>query len=153
MTRILGALPAALIAARNGLSANAFYKELQQLGMGARRSEVLQLYKVAANIVARSGDEVFRDITRAPAPHETVDWPTRKATGIRQNVTLVYRDNITGTIKVTRFSTKNESPVTRENAMAQAINAYADHAERYGQTLIGAVHTGTFNFVPYDQMP
>lgn len=153
MPAILGALPTALIAAENGMGANAFYRELQSLGMGARRSEVLQLYKVATGIVARSGQEAFRDATKAPTGSEITPWPTKKATGIRQTVTLVYRDNVTGTIKTTYYSTKAESAMTRENAMSQAINAYADHAERYEQTLIGAVHTGAYNFVPYDQLP
>lgn len=153
MPAILGAFPAALIAAQNGMGANAFYRELQSLGMGARRSEVLSLYKVAAGIVARSGEEAFKDITKAPSGNDIQPWPTRKATGIRQTVTLVYRDNVTGTIKTTFYSTKSENAITRESAMSQAIDAYADHAERYGQTLIGAVHTGSFNFVPYDLMP
>lgn len=153
MPAILGSLPAALIAAQEGMSANAFYRELQSLGMGARRSEVLQIYKIAQGIIARSPSEPFADITKAPTGGEISAWPTKKATGIRQTVTLVYRDNVTGTIKTTYYSTKSETALTRENAMSQAIDAYQPHAERYGQTLIGAIHTGAFNFVPYDLMP
>jgi hypothetical protein len=153
MPAVLGLLPSALIAAQAEMGANAFYREIRALGMGARRTEVLQIYKTAVSIVARAGDEAFRDITRAPSGGEISPWPTKRATGIRQTVTLVYRDNTTGTIKRTFYSTVSGVPLTRENAMSQAINAYAPHAENYDQTLIGAVHTGAFNFVPYDQMP
>lgn len=151
MPAILGLLPSALIAAENNMGANAFYRELQQLGMGARRSEVLSLYKMASGIVARSPDEPFRDIGQAPHKNEIQPWPTKKATGIRQTVTLVYRDRITGNIKRTLWSTVNSTPMTRERAMSMAIDAYAPHAEEYEQELMGAIHTGTYEMTPYDQ--
>lgn len=149
MPAILGALPAALLSARGGQSANAFYRELQSLGMGARRSEVLALHKLAVGIVTRSPDEPFRDITKIPAGHEMQPWPTKKATGIMQNVTLVYRDRITGTILNTYWRNTSENGIKRETAMATAINAYSDHAESYNQDLIGAVHTSSYNMVPF----
>lgn len=150
MAAILGTLPSALIAAREGMSANAFYRELQTLGMGARRSEVLSIFKMAQSIVARSPDEPFRDITQAPSGHEVTAWPTKSSTGTLHTVSLVYRDRVTGTIQRTYWSTKTESPMTRENAMAAAINAYAEHAENYEQDLIGAIHTGAYALTPYD---
>lgn len=153
MARVLGLLPSALIAAQNGMSANQFYRELRDLDMAPRRSEALSIYKMAQSIVSRSPDEPFRDITRAPTGGEIGPWPTRKAEGILQTVSLIYRDRVTGTLQRTYWSTKNETPMTRENAMAAAINAYADHAERYGQDLIGAIHTGAYALTPYDQMP
>ena len=150
MPAILGTLPSALIAAREGMSANQFYRELQSLGMGARRSEVLSIYKMAQSIIARSPDELFRDIGSKPAGHETTPWPTKNSSGILQTVSLVYRDRTTGTITRTYWSTKNETPMTRENAMAAAINAYSDHAEEYDQDLIGAIHTGAYVLTPFE---
>lgn len=148
MARVLGLLPASLIAARGGLSANAFYRELRAQGLAARRSEVLALYKLSKSIVARGGEEVFRPITESPADEHLTPMPTRRATGIRQNVTLIYRHRQTGVISRTFYSVVSENGVIREHAMAEAINAYQDHAERYQQDLIGVVHTGSYRMMP-----
>ena len=148
MAKVLGLLPSALVAARNGQSANQFYRDLRAVGLAARRSEVLELYKFARGITSRSPDEPFRDITRAPTGAEITPWPTRKATGIRQQVTLLYRDRTTGQISQTYWATNNTNPVTRELAMAQAVSAYSAHADEYDQDLIGAVHTGSYQNSP-----
>lgn len=149
MARILGLFPSSLIAARQGMSANAYYRELRSLGLAARRSEVLALYKLSTSLVATSGEEPFRNIGVAPNPSELQPWPTKSATGIRQNVTLVYRDRVTGTIKRTYWSMSSEAGIAREEAMSRAINAYSEHAESYGQDLIGAVHTGAYQYAPF----
>lgn len=148
MARILGLFPAALSAARNGMSANAFYKEQQSLGLGARRSEVLQLFRIANGIISKTAEEPFRARHLAPTPEELGQWPSRKAAGVVQRVTLTYRDRTTGQIKQTYWSTTNVDPITREKAIAEAIDAYSEHAESYEQDLIGAVHTSAYNLVP-----
>lgn len=151
MARILGMFPAALIAARGGMSANAFYRQLRELDIAPRRSEVLSLYKVALRITATSGDEIFRDQETVPAGHELEDWPTKKATGVRQNVTISYRDRATGVNKTVFWSTTSPEGITREQAKAMAINAYASHAEAYDQELIDAVHTGAYRYMPFPE--
>lgn len=148
MARVLSLFPSALIAAREGMSANSFYQELRDLGVAARRAEVLAIYRVAKTITARSPEEIFRDITQVPTGGEITPWPTRKATGVMQTVAIAYRDRVTGNISQTWWSTKNDAPIARETAMAQAIDAYAEHAERYNQDLIGAVHTSTYLLSP-----
>lgn len=131
------------------MSANAFYRELRAEGIAARRSEVLSLYKVARGLTATAGDELFRDPYRIPSGDELQVWPTKTATGIHQNVQLIYRDRITGSLSVTHWGTVSESGITRETAMATAINAYSEHADAYGQDLIGAVHTGARINTPF----
>lgn len=148
MARILGAFPSALIAARGGMSANAFYRQLQQLGMGAKRSEVLALFKIAKAIVTKTDQEVFQDPTLVPSGQDLVPWPVRIATGVKQNVTLTYRDKTTGEIKQTYYSVTSPNGITRQEAVNEAIGAYADASERYNQDLIGAVHTGSYQLVP-----
>lgn len=148
MARILGLLPAALSSARAGMSANAFYREQQALGLGARRSEVLQLFKIANGIISSTAEEPFRARHLAPTPSELGTWPSRKATGVVQRVTITYRDRTTGQIKQTYWATTNPNPITRERAIAEAIDAYSEHAESYDQDLIGAVHTSAYNLVP-----
>jgi hypothetical protein len=149
MPRILGAFPSALIAAAGGMSANAFDRQLRELGMGARRSEVLQLYKIAVGIIARSPEEPFRDITQVPTGEHMLPYPTWHATGVRQVVTLTYRDRTTGHIQQTFWSTVSPNGITRETALATAIDAYSEHAESYDQDLIGAVHTSNYLLTPF----
>lgn len=153
MARVLSLFPSALIAAREGMSANGFYQELRDLGVAARRAEVLAIYKVARAITARSSGDVFNDITQTPTGSEITPWPTRKATGYMQTVAITYRDKATGHISQTWWSTKNDEPIARETAMAQAINAYAEHADQYNQDLIGAVHTSTYLLSPGFESP
>lgn len=149
MARILGSFPDALRAARSGMSANAFYRQLRESGAGARRSEVLSLYRTAVGIVARTAEEPFRPLKQAPGAHEIGTWPTRDARGVAQTVTLTYRDRVTGTIKQTWYRTVNDTAITRERAIAEAIDAYSEHAESYEQDLIGAVHTSAYNLTPF----
>jgi hypothetical protein len=152
MPRILGLFPSALIAARGGLSERQWEREARALGIGARSSEMLQLWRVAKSITVRSPEEPFRDISRVPRGNDIVPWPSRKATGIAQNVTLTYRDRTTGQIKQTFWRTVTPNGITREQALATAIDAYSEHAESYEQDLIGAVHTSAYRLTP-DLLP
>lgn len=151
MARILSLFPASLIAASNGMSANGFYRELRTLGIAARRSEVLSLYKIAVNIVAKSPDEPFRDITQAPTGSDLTPWPTKRAGGVLQTVTLVYRNTVTGKHNTTYYSVKSENGIAREQVLARAINAYEGSQSSEGQVLNGAVHTGAYNQMPFTE--
>jgi hypothetical protein len=46
------------------------------------------------------------------------------------------------------YQVSSENGVTRQEAINTAIAAYEDKAEHYGQELVGAVHTKTFQLVP-----
>lgn len=151
MARILGLFPAALLAARGGMSANDFYRELRAEGIAARRTEVLQLYKIAKASTVKSPDEPFRDLGSRPQESELSVWPSKKATGIMQTVTLTYRDRTTGQIKQTWWRTVTPNGMTREEALATAEDAYSEHAESYNQDLIGSVHTSSYRLVPFPQ--
>jgi hypothetical protein len=148
MARILGLFPAALVAARSGSSANAFYQSLRDLGIAPRRTEALQLFSTAKGIVSRTPDEPFRNIHEVPAATDIGMWPSKKSTGIVQNVTLTYRDKDTGHIQQTWWRTVTPNGITREEALATAIDAYSEHAESYNQEIIGAVHTSAYRLTP-----
>jgi hypothetical protein len=130
------------------MSANAYYRELRSLGIAARRSEVLALFKIAKSITVASPHEPFRDITQVPQGHEIEPWPAKNATGLMQNVTLIYRDKVTGRFKRTYHRSVTDNGIPREQAVAVAIDAYADNADSYGQDLIYAVHTSAYRLTP-----
>lgn len=148
MPAVLGLFPSALLAARAGLSERAWEREVRSLGLGARSSEMLQLWRVAKSVATRSPDEPFRDITRAPLGNEVTGWPTKDATGIMQNVSIVYRDKTTGKLKQTFYRSVSPNGEVREAVMARAIDAYSANADNYNQELIGAVHTSSYRLEP-----
>lgn len=148
MARILGAFPAALIAARNGLSGAAFIRALREAGMGARESEVRALLKTAYETLKTNPDEPFADPNAKPDISTASPWPTVSAKGVSQRVTLTYRQKATGTLITVPYSVNSETGVTRQEAIAKAIEAYKAKAEEYGQELVGAVHTKTFVLTP-----
>lgn len=148
MARILGLLPSALVAARGGMTNRAYYQSLRQLGIAPRQSEVGRLMRVARDIVTRSPEEPFRPLNRVPSGNDLGVWPSKNATGVAQTVSLAYRDKTTGQVHQTWWRTVTPQGITREQAIATAIAAYDEHSERYGQELIGAVHTSAYTLVP-----
>lgn len=148
MARILGLFGSALAAARLGGSQRAWEREVRAQGLGARSSEMLRLWRIAKEIAVKSPEEPFRPQHLAPSEEDLSTWPSKKSTGIAQTVTLTYRDKTTGEIKQTWWRTVGESALTREQAIATAIDAYSEHAEQYNQDLIGAVHTSAYRLVP-----
>jgi hypothetical protein len=153
MSRVLALFPSALAAAKGGLSERAWERQARELGLGARSSEMLSLWRVAKNIVTKTPDEPFQDIAANPAHQVLPDWPSKNATGVAQTVTLTYRDRATGSIKQTWWRTVTPNGMSREQAMATAIDAYSEHAESYEQDLIGATHTSAYRLNPDAIMP
>lgn len=148
MARILGAYPAALIAARSGMSGAAFIRALRAAGMGARESEARSLLKTAYEALRTNPDEPFADPNAVPDLSTASPWPTVSATGVKQAVQLTYRQKATGTLITVPYQVTSETGVTRQDAIAKAIEAYKNRAEEYGQELVGAVHTKTFSLTP-----
>jgi hypothetical protein len=148
MPKILGLFGSALGAANRGLSERAWEREVRAAGMGARSSEMLQLWRIAKKIATSSGDEIFRPFHATPSGDDIVPWPSKGATSIVQNISLTYRDKATGDIKHTFYRIVGDAPISRERATAMAIDAYSGSAERYGQELIGAAHTSTYRLTP-----
>lgn len=130
------------------MPANDFVKLLQAEGLGTRRSEVLKLYRIAKGITVAAEGEPYANPHEVPHGAALGQWPTKKAGGIRQNVKIVYKDRVTGDYKVTHYSTITANGLTRQQAIAQAIDAYADAAERYNQDLVGAFHSSAQLMIP-----
>lgn len=148
MARVLGLLPSALRAARAGLSATEWYKILRVQGIAPREAEARALYRHAVSLVATSEQEVNQPQSRKPSRNGMAVWPTKNATGVKQTVTLLYRDRTTGHIQQTFWSVVSPTGVIRSEAVQAAIDAYSGHAEQYNQDLIMAVHSSARLLVP-----
>jgi hypothetical protein len=149
MARVLALFPSALYAASQRMSQAAFERYARSLGMGARNTEMRELFRIAQGIVARSPESPYADPFAIPAGNEVQPWPTKSATGVRQNVVITYRDRTTGKILKTYYSVHSENGIARDEAVAKGIDAYASHADRYNQDLIGAIHTSSYRNVPF----
>lgn len=148
MARVLGLLPSALRAARAGLSATEWYRLLRVQGIAPREAEARALYRHAVSLVATSEQEVGARQSERPRLADLKSWPTKNATGVKQTVTLLYRDRTTGHIQQTFWSTVSPKGVIRSEAVQAAIDAYAGHAEQYNQDLIMAVHSSARILTP-----
>jgi hypothetical protein len=148
MAKIHGLLPYALIAAREGATTRQFGAAMRALGLGARSSEMEKLMSIAKGILAADKEEPFRDIRFAPLPSEMKEWSTKSATGVRQNVAVIVRERVTGQLRVVPYSAYSDTGVTREQAMAAAINAYSGRNEQYNSDVIGTIHRATLRYVP-----
>jgi hypothetical protein len=148
VARALGLLPSALRAARAGLSATEWYKLLRVQGIAPRRSEAYKIYGYAVGLVANNESEIGAPQGQKPRIAELPAYPTAKATGVMQNVTLIYRNRTTGAYDKVFYRVTSKTGVTRSRAVKIAIEAYADAAERYKQDLIGAVHSSAYRMEP-----
>ena len=148
MARILGLLPSALRAARAGLSATEWYKLLRVQGLAPRRSEAYKLYAQAVGLVSNAPSEIGQPLSKKPVVSQLRPYPTAKATGVMQTVTLLYRNNTTGTVNQVFYRVTSKTGVTRSKAIKQAIEAYAGSAENYDQEMIGAVHSSAYRMEP-----
>lgn len=140
----------ALEAAQEGLSANAFLASMREGGMGIRRSVGLELYGLAKRTLAETGASAFSAPGVVPDPATFGSTLTRGAEGFLQHVRLVYREQVTGRIVERHYSVKTQQPVTPQEAVDQAVSGYADAADRYRQSLVGAIYTGGTNLVPFE---
>lgn len=148
MARILELWPAALIAARGGMNGTQFIKALRAENAAGRDSEMRALLKRAYETLKNNPDEPFADLDSIPDLSTAAPWPTVDATGVSQAVELTYRENATGKLVTVPYQVHSPNGITRYEAIAKAIEAYSAQAERYGQKLVGAVHTKTFILTP-----
>jgi hypothetical protein len=143
-----GLFGSAVRAAGEGLSASAWLRALQEAGTGIRRQTGLRLFAEARRVSAEAGEEPTRDLGQRPRLDEMPPVATRASEGVLQTVRLVYRERVTGNLRVVFHSTKSEAGITRQEAIDNAIDEYAAHSEEYQTTLVGAVHTSAVRLTP-----
>ena len=147
MAKIVGLFPSAVNAVKMGSSFRQWERDVRALGLGARSSEMNQLFRLATQAVSRAGSEIGLPLDQVPSADVIQPWPVKKATGFSQTVTLVYRDNITGKLNSTWYRTRTDQPLSRQEIINQAISAYSGSAEEYEQELVGSAYTSTSRYV------
>lgn len=106
------------------------------------------MWGTARSIAAETGLEPTRPLDQVPTPSEMTRVATNGAEGYLQTTRLIYRENVTRNIRVVYHNVKSDTPLTRQEALDKAIEAYGDHDSVYPTTLIAAVHTSAIQLVP-----
>ena len=139
----------ALAGIQEGLSANAALKEFRAAGGHVANQTWYQVYgEVAAQVSLREGIYDEPQNLR-PVASEIQQWSTIRATGYVQQVEVLVRDRGTGEVISVPYSSLGRSLRSRRSIINEALEVYSDeNAERYNQTILGAVYTGTYSAVP-----
>lgn len=128
-----------------GLSASAGLRAFRDAGGAMRDSVWYRLYAEQQATFNAIGDEITKPLNVAPTASEILPMTTKRKEGYLQIVEIYTR--LTGTdVVVTRpFMFPTDTLMTRGDAVTKALSLAqtAIDQERYEETLIGGVYTGT----------
>jgi hypothetical protein len=139
----------ALEGVQEGLSARAALRAFRDAGGRVADATWYKVYgEVAAQVSLREG--IYNEPQNLrPTGEEIKVWTTTKAKGYVQQVEVLVREQGTGEIISIPFSGMGRTLRSRRAVIAEALETYSDeNAERYGQTILGAVYTGTYEARP-----
>lgn len=103
-------------------------------------------YKRETMRVALKGGTQPQPLNRRPPLGK--DWKTTRARGYITNVTIVHQDQVTGAIGTAIVSVRSSKPISRGNAIKQAIDKWADPQRKYPSKVLGGFVTSQFRMVP-----
>lgn len=135
---------------REGLSASAGLREYRANGGSIRDATWYRLYAEQKSSVDKIGYESTAPLGAVPTASEIVPMTTKRATGFLQTMDIYTR--LTGTdVIVTRpFMITTSELLSRGEALTQAMTTMqqAVDEERYSETLLGGIYTGTRVMTP-----
>ena len=135
-----------------GLSGARVLATFREFGLGMRTQDFYRMFGLATRAVAEAGAEPTRPLTDVPTLSEAPAIPAspRAEPGMLQTVRLIYREAVTNKLRTVYHSTKTAQGVTRQEAINNAIDAYASHSAEYETTLVAAIHTSAVRIVPME---
>lgn len=135
-------------AVSEGWSGSKTLSTLRFFNLGMRTQQFYRLWGMARAAVAEAGQEPTRPLDQKPTLAESPPIPTNNKAGYIQTVRLIYRERVTGNLRTVYHSTVGDQPITRAQAIANAIDAYAAHSEEYETDLVAAFHSSSRRLVP-----
>lgn len=142
---------AAVSSVKEGLSANEGLRQFRAAGGKIGRSAWLALRAEVGTALANRPAEMAAPLTAVPGPEHTTVFSTTKASGVIQQVEVLYRVKGTDTVVNRPFSVKGQSMVTRQEAVQAALDqmSQAQQSNLYEeQVILGAVYVGSYELVP-----
>jgi hypothetical protein len=139
----------ALQGVQAGLSARAALRDFRQAGGRVADSTWYKVYgEVAAQISLREGIYDEPQNLR-PTANEIQTWSTVRASGYVQQVEVLVRDRGTGEIISVPYTSLGKTLRSRRSVINEALEIYSDeNAEKYNQSILGAVYSGTYAAQP-----
>ncbi len=139
-----------------GLSANAAYRKLGDLGLSLRRQTFLRAWGETVDALAKRETVEQTNVSRRPLAEEVTSFTAPRATGYLYQVDVLIRDRLTNEVYFTPSGYRSQRLVPYQEALQGAIDALAQaqiESERgtpLGQ-LVGGIVTQVREFVPEDE--
>lgn len=135
-------------AARQGLSANAAYRQAHAAGESMARGTFLKLYAEIRGDYANQVREATRPLNAKPEAHTILPYAVTHETGFMQYVDVFVRNRETGEVFPRPYGIRTDELMTRGDVVETAIAQYGRHAEGYGEQVLGASYTSTYLYGP-----
>lgn len=141
----------AISVVKNGVSANEGFRQITRTELGIRRQDWLATVRAAREELERNAQAYDRQGNRRPYRREILAMQTVTATGFMQHIDIWVKDNETGEIYPRPYSIRTDDLLTHDDAIATALDRYSDSAKFYGETILGAAYSTTFELIPGEQ--
>lgn len=135
-------------AARQGLSANEAYRRAHAAGESMARGSFLKLYSQIKADYAQQVTEVTRPLSAKPTHAEIRPYVAAAETGYMQYVDVFVKDRATGEVHPRPYGIRTDELLTRGDVIETALARYTQHAEAYGEQVLGAAYTSTYLYGP-----
>lgn len=140
---------AAIRSVRDGLSGRQGLNQYREGGGKIRDSTWYKLVGHAQEAMSKRQKEVTAPLDRRPTAEYLQHWPTKKKTGIAQQVEILARDRDTNeliTIPYTRFGS---TLVSRQSVIDDALSTITpEGTDGDRQQILGASYVGTYVATP-----
>lgn len=135
---------------RQGLSANAALSEFRNAGGSMRRSVWLKLYAEQRVAVDSQLMEMTAPLSAIPSRQEMVPMTTKRKAGYLQTLDIYTKLKGTDVVTVKPFMFSGSDLMSRGEALTKALTMMqtAVDDERYEETVLGGVYTGTRIMTP-----
>lgn len=144
-------LNAAIRAVKDGMSANESLRQLRAAGSGIRRADWLALVREVRDTLESNATGIDRPGWRKPLTSEILVMTTVVETGFMQHIDIWVRDNESGEIRIRPYSIRTDDLLTHDDAIETALDQFAGHAKRYGETILGGSYLSTYVLIPKSQ--
>lgn len=137
-------------AVRQGISARQGLREYRAAGGTIRDNTWFKLYTEQSTTTAAMQSEMTRPLNSIPGASEMIVMTTKRATGYLQTLDIYTRLKGTDVVSVRPFMFSTDTLMSRGEALTKALTMMqqAVDEERYEETLLGGVYTGTRVMTP-----
>lgn len=142
---------AAISSIKQGLSANEGLKQFRAAGGHVGRSAWLALRAEVGAALAKRPAEMAANLASVPVGTEVSTFSTVKASGVIQQVEVLYRVKGTDAVVNRPFSVKGQQMIARQDAIQAALDQMSASQQQdlyEEQVILGAVYVGSYELVP-----